>query len=76
MASLRVESSILLNFWFESIGIPVNDGLNGILPLFVSLLIGAVQAIAVRSAALSESKAVAIEFQAPAFFAVASSRAC
>jgi len=72
MATLRMDTLVLLYLRLESMGITVFDRVHSGLSLFVTLMIGAVCTLALRPTTEPRSKAIAIELKALRFFAIAS----
>jgi hypothetical protein len=72
MAALSMESFLRLDFRFERIRIPINDGFNSQLPLFIIFSVSTINTIALRATTLTKGEAVTIQLQALGFLAIAS----
>ena len=70
VTTLGMESLHLFDLRLEGIRVPVQNCINGHLPIFVFFNIGAVKTVAFRTTSLSESEAVAVQFETPGFLAV------
>lgn len=72
MATLWVETFLLLDLWFKSIRISLNYGFNSCLPFFIIFLVSAFEAVALRTTTLSKGEAIAVQFEAFRLLTVAS----
>lgn len=73
MASLRVLLGVLMYLGLECMRVSLHNGFHDFLPFLVVIFIAAVIAVALGTTALTEGKAIAIEFQAFRLLAVTSS---
>ncbi len=70
VAALGMEA-LLFDLGLESVGVPVDDGVDGLLPFFVVFNVGAVVAVALGTAAETVGETVAVELQTFGLLAVA-----